>query len=119
MTWYEKAWLAAGAFFVALGLSWVMAAGAIVGAVVLIVMNSGEAMRVRIGNAFCGVLLAIITTPAIGAHMEVKPLTNGFIAMAIVLWGMAAVHEINGWVKSGGLKTFLAGLLNRFPKGGA
>lgn len=119
MTWYEKAWLAVGAFFVALGLSWIVAAGAVVGAVVLIVMNSADAMRVRLGNAFCGVLLAFITTPAIGAYLEVKPLVNGFIALAIVLWGMVALHEVNNWVKAGGFKGLLAGLLDRLPKGGA
>lgn len=115
----EKWWLLAGAGLTALGLSWVIVVGAIVGALATLAMTKGDEIRARAANALVGILIALVATPAVGAYMEVKPLVNGVIAMVIALWGMAFLREINDWVKAGGLKGLLAGLLNRLPKGGA
>jgi len=115
----DRLWLMAGAGLTALGLSWVIVAGAIVGAVATLAMTKGEEIRSRAANALVGILIALVATPAVGAYMEVKPLVNGVIAMVIALWGMAVLREVNDWVKAGGLKALLAGLFNRLPKGGA
>lgn len=118
----EKWWFGAGAAFTALGLSWmiviVILAGALTGAVLTMFMTAGEALRVRLANAAAGVLVSLVATPAVGAYMEVKLLVYGVLAMVIALWGLAALREVNDWVKAGGLKSLLAGLLAKLPKGG-
>jgi hypothetical protein len=115
----DKWWLAAGAAFTALGLSWVMVVGALAGAVATMVLTSGEAMRVRAANAVVGIMISLVATPAVGAYIDVKPLVNGVLAMVIALWGMAVLREINEWVRAGGLKGIIAGLASRLPRGGA
>lgn len=115
----DKWWFAAGAAFTALGLSWVMVAGAIAGATLTLFLTAGEAVRARACNALAGLLISLVATPAVGAYMDVKPLVYGVIAMVIALWGLATVRELNDWVKAGGLKALLAGLLAKLPRGGA